>query len=81
MKAYEIIFLVPNLLKSLHEIGIKCEDYRWIDLYKDYLALKNTNNKTSYIIAVLSDRYHVCERKVYKVIKMLEQDCPNGAVG
>jgi len=81
MKVYEIMFLVPDLLKILHENGIKSEDYKWIDLYKEYLTMKNMGHKTSYIVAVLGERYHICERKVYKVLRLMERDCQNGAAG
>ena len=81
MKIYEIMFLVPDLLKTLHENGIKTEDYKWIGLYRDYLAMKALGHKTGYIVAVLAERYGVCERKVYKVVSLMERDCRSGAAG
>lgn len=75
MKVYEIMFLIPDLLKTLHENGIKTEDYKWIELYKDYLRMRTMRHKTSYIVAVLSDKYGICERKVYKTIKKMDASC------
>lgn len=36
--------------------------------------------KMTYIVSVLHDRYHVCERKVYDLIKRFGRHCTIGAV-
>ena len=59
MKVYEIMFLVPELLKALHECGIKMEDYKWVDMYRMSLNMKAIGHKTSYVVAFLSDEYKV----------------------
>ena len=71
MKVYEIMFLVPDLLKALHECGIKTDDYKWVGMYRKYMSMKAVGHKTSYIVACLSDEYKICERKVYKVLKRM----------
>lgn len=75
MKVYEILSLAQEILKTLHESGSKSDDYKWMGLYHDYMRMKHEGNKTVYIVAVLSDRYKICERKVYKVLKRMEKDC------
>lgn len=75
MKVYEILSLAPEMMKMLHESGIKADDYRWIELYREYRKMKRNGDKTVYVVAVLSERYQICERKVYKVLKRMEQDC------
>ena len=80
MKVYEIISLAPEMLKTLHESGIKPDDYKYINLYHEYTKIKKQGNKTVYAVAVLSSRYGICERKVYKIIKRMEQDCQMRAV-
>ena len=80
MKAYEILALAPNFMKTLHECGIKSEDYKWLGMYQEYRKMKGSGEKTSYAVAVLSARYRICERKVYKVIHDMERDCEIGAV-
>ena len=42
--------------------------------------MMSEGNKTTYTVAVLSDRYAMSERKVYDVIRKLAGDCKNGAV-
>ena len=36
--------------------------------------------KVTYIVTVLSERYHVSERKVYSLVKRFGQHCTVGAV-
>ena len=80
MKVYEILSLAPEMLKMLHMSGIKADDYKWIDMYREYREMKSKGDKMAYIVAVLSERYKVCERKVYKVIRRMQQDCQIGTV-
>ena len=56
------------------------EDVQYIELYNDYTRLLDEGEKVSYIVAVLAERYNVCERKVYTLIKRLQSDCNPFAV-
>lgn len=56
------------------------EDVQNIELYNDYNRLLDEGEKVSYIVAVLAERYNVCERKVYTLIKRLQSDCNPFAV-
>lgn len=80
MTVYDIVSLNRELLKRLHKNGIKTDDYKWLDLYNDYMQMKADGNKTSYIVAKLSCRYKVCERQVFKVVKKMGQNCQKRAV-
>lgn len=75
MKVCEILFLNRELLKWLHDFGIESNDYKWVPLYQEYLKMKSEGDKVTYIVAVLSRKYNVCERKVYKIIQKMEKDC------
>lgn len=56
------------------------EDVQYIELYNDYNRLLDEGERVSYIVAVLAERYNVCERKVYTLIKRLQSDCNPFAV-
>lgn len=56
------------------------EDVQYIELYNDYNRLLDEGEKVSYIVAVLAERYNVCGRKVYTLIKRLQSDCNPFAV-
>lgn len=80
MTIYEILSFNKELLHRLSNAGIQTKDYRYVDLFRDYTEMMSEGNKTTYTVAVLSDRYAMSERKVYDVIRKLAGDCKNGAV-
>lgn len=75
MKVIEILKLNRELLKTCQDVGIRIDDVQYIELYNDYNRLLDKGEKVSYIVAVLAERYGVCERKVYALIKRLQTDC------
>lgn len=80
MKVIEIIKFNCGLLKNLQIAGIRLEDTRYIDLYNDFVQMQADGNKVSYAVAVLADRYHISERKVYGLLKKFGSDCKTLAV-
>jgi len=80
MTIYEILSFNKELLQRLFNAGVKTSDCLYVDLFNDYIQMRNAGNKTTYIVAVLSDKYTMSERKVYGVIRHLSKDCKNGAV-
>ena len=54
------------------QTGIKANDCEYVDLYNDYLQMRDTGNKMTYIVAMLSDKYNVSERQVYSIIDRLK---------
>ena len=80
MKIIEVLKFNRELIKRLRIAGIRLEDEEFVDLYSDYTTLLEQGEKVSYIVAVLSDRYAVSERKVYGLIKHFQSDCTQSAV-
>lgn len=80
MKVIEILNFNRELLKRLQASGIRLEDARYIDLYSDYTRLLDQGEKVSYVVAVLSEKYSVSERKVYALGKRFQSDCKTLAV-
>jgi hypothetical protein len=64
----------------LHSFGISFDDCKWVELYHEYKKLKDMDHKMVYIVAFLSEKYEICERKVYKIIKSMEKECRVDAV-
>ena len=81
MKVYEFLSLHKDFLKMLHSFGISFDDCKWVELYHEYKKMKDMDHKMVYIVAFLSEKYEICERKVYKIIKSMERDCMIDAVG
>ena len=80
MKIIEVLKFNRELIKRLRIAGIRLEDEEFVDLYSDYTTLLEQGEKVSYIVAVLSDRYAVSERKVYGLIKHFQSDFTPSAV-
>jgi hypothetical protein len=78
MKIIEIVQLNKELLDKLSRLGIETEDGRWAELYADYRSMLK-DGKVTWAVAVLSERYGVCERKIYQIIRKMEKDCTIGA--
>ena len=81
MKIYEILSFNADLLKKLYEIGIDVKDYKSYEIYGEYLKMRSNGYKVSYIVAVLSERFNICNRKVYKIISKMEKDCQISTAG
>lgn len=75
MKVIEILKLNRELLNICRTVGIRMDDVRYIELYNDYNRLLADGEKTSYIVAALAEKYGVCERKVYDLIRRFKADC------
>ena len=80
MKIAEILILGGEIMKTLHESGVKMHDYKYIELYKDYLKMRSRGEKMTVIALMLAEKYECSERFVYKVLRRLDKDCTVGAV-
>ena len=79
MKVADLIKISYSLLKVLHENGMRVDDVLYLEMYEEYLRMKAEGHKTSYAVLVLSERYKMCERKVYKVLHRFVRECRFGA--
>lgn len=80
MTYYEIIKLNKESIDRLDSAGFRMDDCRYVTLYEDYRRMREAGEKMTYIVAVLHDRYHVCERKVYDLVKRFGMRCEIDAV-
>ncbi len=80
MKIIEVLKFNRELINRLKMSGIRLEDAEYVDLYADYTTLLGRGEKVSYVVARLSEKYAVSERKVYGLIKRFQSDCKTLAV-
>ena len=80
MKIIDVLKFNRELINRLKMSGIRLEDAEYVDLYTDYPTLLEHGEKVSYIVARLSEKYVVSERKVYGLIKRFQSDCKMPAV-
>jgi hypothetical protein len=55
--------------------AIRLEDSRYVELYNGYRKMLPKGEKVTYIVACLTEKYNVCERKVYYLVKRLNGEC------
>lgn len=70
MTVFELIEINRYQLEMLLKAGIKVSDVRYIDLYRDYIMMKRSGEKITYIVTCLAERYQVSVRKIYIVTKL-----------
>ena len=80
MTYYEIIKLNKESIDRLDSAGFRMDDCRYVTLYEDYRRMRAAGEKMTYIVAALHERYHVCERKVYDLVKRFGMRCEIDAV-
>lgn len=69
----EIIEFNKELLQKVKKAGIKSEDYKYCDLYRDYVAMSRKEPRRKVIILTLAEKYNITDRQVYNVIRHMEQ--------
>lgn len=74
MKVYELLSFNKELLLKIHIAGLKVDDYKYVDLYADFLHLKNDGEKVTYIVSHLSHKYAISERQVYSIVRRMENE-------
>lgn len=75
MKIIEILELNRGLLRICGRLGVKTDDVEYIDLFNDFNEMVAKGEKVSYAVAVVAERYGVCERKVYSLVKRFNSEC------
>lgn len=68
-----MLFLLWDFMKSMSELGIKMDDYKYIDLCQEYNELVSKGNKREYARAVLSRKYSVSESTVFRIITRMNK--------
>ena len=72
MRLIDLVEFNKELLQKLKEAGIRLEDYKYCDLYRDYIELSKTFSTRKEVILTLSERHHLSDRQVYNILRHLE---------
>lgn len=73
MRRIDLVEFNKELLQRLNEAGIRLDDYKYCDLYRDYLELSETKNTRKEVILTLAEMYHISDRQVYNILNRLER--------
>ena len=80
MEIIELLNFNKELLNKIYNTGIRLDDFLYIDLYNEYIEKKKQGEKVTYIVAIISEKYSVSERKVYNIIRRFKGRCKTFAV-
>ena len=69
----ELIEFNRELFQKLKQAGIRLDDYKYCDLYRDYVDLSRTGDNRKVIILTLAQRYGITDRQVYNIIRHMEK--------
>ena len=72
MRIIDLVEFNRELLQRMNEAGIRLEDYKYCDLYRNYLQLSETMMSRKAVILTLAERHHISDRQVYNILKHLE---------
>lgn len=73
MRRIDLINFNKEFLQKLKEAGVRLDDYRYCELYQDYVEMTRTEQSRKAIILTLAERYNVTDRQVYNIIRHLER--------
>lgn len=72
MRIIDLVEFNRELLQRMNDAGIRLEDYKYCDLYRDYLQLSDTMKSRKAVILTLAERHHISDRQVYNILHHLE---------
>ena len=73
MRIIDLVEFNRELLQRMNDAGIRLEDYKYYDLYRDYLQLSETMKSRKAVILTLAEMYHISDRQVYNILNRLER--------
>ena len=71
MKAYELLSINKSLLEAMKACQLSIDDVKHVDMINDYIRMSDDGNKKTYTVCVLSDKYDIPERTIYRIIGRL----------
>jgi len=73
MRRADLIMFNAEMMRKLKEAGIRLDDYKYVDMWRDYVEMLKTAESRKEVMLSLADRYGITDRQVYNIIKHLEK--------
>ena len=74
MKAVEFLKMASEMLKRMSVCDLQRDDYKHIDMYEEYVGMREKGHKVDYILAMLSERYGMSESTVKRIIRRFSRE-------
>ena len=68
----DLIEFNRELFQKLKQAGIKLEDYKYCDLYRDYVEMSRTERNRKVVMLTLAQQYGITDRQVYNIINHMK---------
>lgn len=65
----DLVRIGAKMMELLSKYGIGIDDYRYIPLYEEYCKMVGNGDKATYVVTVLSEKYNISERSIYRLLK------------
>lgn len=73
MKRADLILFNEEMMRKLRKAGVRPDDYKYADLYRDYCKLMQVEQNRKSVILSLAQKYRYTDRQIYNIIKHLEK--------
>jgi hypothetical protein len=68
----DLVEFNKELFQKLKQAGVRLEDYKYCDLYRDYIQMSEAGQNRKVVILTLAQRYGFTDRQVYNIINHLK---------
>ena len=75
MKVAKLVKIGGELLKLLSEVDVRRDDWRYIELYEQYVNMRDMGIKYRATIEILSKEYNISRASVERIVKRLGKEC------
>ena len=73
MTRAELVEFNKELFRKLKQAGVKLDDYRYCDLYREYTEMSRTERSRKEVFLTLAQRHGITERQVYNIVNHLKK--------
>lgn len=74
MKVVELVKISRFALEMMSKYDIKLNDWQYVKMYEEYTNMRHDREEFRYIIAHLSEKYHVSESSVKRIVRRLSRE-------
>lgn len=73
MKRADLIEFNKELFQKLKRAGIRLEDAKYCDLYRDYVEMSRTEPSRKVVLLTLAEKYGISDRQIYNIVNRMEK--------
>lgn len=75
MKVIELLKIGGELLKVMSENDVMRDDWRYVQMYEEYIHMRGMGIKYSEVVRMLSEDYCVSRSTIERAVRRLDREC------